>query len=59
MMKAEIAALFVGAIFGAAVRVLNLPTPAPPRLSGVLAIFGIWIGYKIAQPAAKYFPNVL
>ncbi|MDY6770645.1 MAG: DUF1427 family protein [Candidatus Nanohaloarchaea archaeon] len=39
-----IVGLAVGLVFG----VLDLPIPAPPALSGVMGIVGIFGGYKIA-----------
>lgn len=39
-----IIALVVGCITGAAFTFLKLPLPAPPVLSGVVGIFGVYLG---------------
>ena len=39
--KSTLAGIFVGALF----TLLKLPIPAPPVLSGVLGIFGVWLGH--------------
>ena len=42
---AVVAALAVGMTTGALFTFLRLPLPAPPELPGVVAIFGIYVGY--------------
>ncbi|HFD2949960.1 TPA: XapX domain-containing protein [Klebsiella pneumoniae] len=42
-------AFFVGAITGAFFTFLKLPLPAPPVLSGVVGIFGIYFGSVIVH----------
>lgn len=39
-----IIALFTGAIVGVVFSILKLPLPAPPVLSGIAGIFGIYLG---------------
>lgn len=39
------AGLTIGGVFG----MLDLPTPAPPRLAGVVGIFGIYAGFRMAE----------
>lgn len=41
-------ALAVGAVVGVIFARLHLPIPAPPTLTGILGIVGIYLGYKIA-----------
>ena len=43
--KATFAGLFVGALF----TLLKLPIPAPPVLSGVLGIVGVWFGHILTK----------
>jgi XapX domain-containing protein len=47
MSQATIAvlALLTGFATGAVFRFLNVPIPAPPNLSGILGIVGIYLGY--------------
>ena len=47
MTQATVAALALvtGFLTGAVFRFLNVPIPAPPNLSGVLGIVGIYLGY--------------
>lgn len=42
---AAISGLIVGGLFS----LLNLPIPAPPTLSGVMGIIGIYLGFIITQ----------
>ena len=42
---ALLAGLVVGLLFGK----LKLPIPAPPTLSGILGIIGIFLGYLLAM----------
>ncbi|MCD5407016.1 MAG: XapX domain-containing protein [Desulfotomaculum sp.] len=44
LVLALLAGLAVGLLFGK----LKLPIPAPPSLSGILGIIGIFLGYLIA-----------
>lgn len=41
--------LVSGILVGILFTVLKLPLPAPPVLSGVLGIIGIWLGGKISE----------
>lgn len=45
MIKTSILALFVGMVLGSVTTLLKLPLPAPTSIIGILAIFGIWLGY--------------
>jgi XapX domain-containing protein len=42
-------ALITGTVAGAVFAYLQVPIPAPPTLSGVLGIVGIYLGYKIVD----------
>ena len=42
-----VAATFVGVTVGALFAFLRVPIPAPPELPGVMAIFGIYLGFKL------------
>ncbi|UWG48398.1 Xanthosine utilization system component, XapX domain [Halanaeroarchaeum sp. HSR-CO] len=42
-------ALVTGTVAGAVFAYLQVPIPAPPTLSGLLGIVGIYLGYKIVQ----------
>lgn len=37
--------LLTGAVVGIAFAALKLPIPAPPTITGILGIVGIWLGY--------------
>ncbi len=41
-------AALAGAILGAICQKLKLPLPAPPVLAGVMGVFGVLLGGKIA-----------
>ena len=43
------AALVVGATVGALFAFLRVPIPAPPELPGVMAIVGIYLGFKFVS----------
>jgi XapX domain-containing protein len=49
MSQATIAVLglVTGFVTGAVFRFLNVPIPAPPNLSGLLGIVGIYLGYVV------------
>lgn len=44
-------ALITGLLTGALFRFLNIPIPAPPELSGIMGIVGIYLGYRIVDYA--------
>jgi XapX domain-containing protein len=44
---ATVAALVVGIVFGALVRALGLPIPAPPTIAGVLGVVGVALGFYL------------
>lgn len=48
-MKDIILSLITGAICGIVFALLKLPVPAPPVISGLMGIFGLWLGYKLIQ----------
>lgn len=48
-MKELLLSLGVGLIIGVLFKVLKLPLPAPPVLSGILGIVGIYAGGKIME----------
>ncbi|QOY37276.1 XapX domain-containing protein [Anaerobacillus isosaccharinicus] len=42
-------ALLAGLIVGFIFAFLRLPIPAPPVLSGIMGIIGIFLGYKVFE----------
>lgn len=44
-----LAALVTGGIAGLIFALAKLPIPAPPALSGIVGIIGIWLGYAIVN----------
>jgi XapX domain-containing protein len=46
-MKDIILSLLTGAMCGAVFAAFKLPVPAPPVISGLVGILGLWIGYKL------------
>jgi XapX domain-containing protein len=46
-MKDIILSLITGSVCGAAFAVFKLPVPAPPMISGLMGILGLWLGYKL------------
>ncbi|MFW6002958.1 MAG: XapX domain-containing protein [Halanaeroarchaeum sp.] len=48
-------ALVTGTVAGAVFAYLQVPIPAPPTLSGLLGIVGIYLGYKMVQAAGVGF----
>lgn len=54
-MKDIILSLIVGALLGAVFRWLKLPAPAPPVLSGIVGIFGIYLGGIGMDYVIRYF----
>ena len=42
-------AFLTGLLAGALFAFLEVPVPAPPTLSGVLGIVGIYVGFKLVQ----------
>lgn len=44
-----ILALLTGIFVGALFRIVEVPIPAPPSLSGILGIVGIFVGYKLME----------
>lgn len=47
-MKETLLALLVGMIVGILFKFLKLPIPAPPVLSGVMGVAGVWLGASLA-----------
>ncbi|WP_199613597.1 XapX domain-containing protein [Paenibacillus alkalitolerans] len=54
-MKDIILSLLVGALLGAVFKLLKLPAPAPPVLSGIVGIFGIFLGGIGMEYVLRYF----
>lgn len=52
-MKELLLSLGAGLIIGILFKVLKLPLPAPPVLSGILGIVGIYAGGKIMELLLK------
>ncbi|MCA1032142.1 DUF1427 family protein [Bacillus timonensis] len=48
-MREVIFSLITGGIVGFVFALLKLPIPAPPVLSGVTGIVGVFLGYKFFQ----------
>lgn len=48
-------ALLAGVIVGVLFSVLKLPLPAPPVLSGIIGILGIYLGGHLYQWIVKSF----
>ncbi|ARU63800.1 hypothetical protein CBW65_05735 [Tumebacillus avium] len=48
-MKVLILSLITGIVVGVLFTLMRLPLPAPPVLSGILGIVGIWLGAQIVQ----------
>jgi XapX domain-containing protein len=48
MLLQDVEALIVGLVTGLIFARLRLPIPAPPTLSGILGIIGIYLGYRVA-----------
>jgi XapX domain-containing protein len=48
-MKTELLSLMIGFGVGAGFAALHLPVPAPMTLSGILGIFGMWLGMMFAM----------
>ncbi|CAH8194129.1 XapX domain-containing protein [Vibrio aestuarianus] len=49
-----ILATFSGLIIGGIFTLMKLPIPAPPVISGCMAIFGVWAGHHIILQALDY-----
>jgi XapX domain-containing protein len=48
-MKEMLLALLAGVVVGGLFKLIKLPLPAPPVLSGVLGIVGIYLGGLLTQ----------
>ena len=48
-MKEIVLSIIAGIVVGILFRFLKLPLPAPPVLTGVLGIFGVYFGGVIAE----------
>lgn len=44
-----ITGLIAGIIVGAIFTLIKFPLPAPPVLSGIIGILGVWVGMKLKQ----------
>ncbi|MBL0385332.1 DUF1427 family protein [Tumebacillus sp. ITR2] len=47
--KVLLLSLVTGGVVGALFQLLRLPLPAPPVLSGILGIVGIWLGAQVVE----------
>ncbi|WP_145950098.1 XapX domain-containing protein [Paenibacillus sp. Y412MC10] len=48
-MKELLLALVAGIIIGIVFKLIKLPLPAPPVMSGILGIIGIYLGGKLME----------
>jgi XapX domain-containing protein len=44
-----------GVVLGAGFQLFRLPLPAPPVLSGVIGIFGVYLGGKLIEWLKVFF----
>jgi XapX domain-containing protein len=56
-MKEIFLALVAGLLVGIIFKFLKLPIPAPPVLTGVIGIFGVYFGGIIADWIAKFIQH--
>ncbi|MFC4320077.1 XapX domain-containing protein [Litchfieldia salsa] len=56
-MKELLLSILAGIVIGVAFKFMRLPLPAPPVLSGVLGIFGVYIGGVAFDYIMKTFTN--
>lgn len=54
-LKVWILSLVTGAVVGVIFTLFKLPLPAPPVLSGILGIVGIYVGSKLVEWFGKFF----
>lgn len=54
-LKVWILSLVTGAVVGVVFTLFKLPLPAPPVLSGILGIVGIYLGSKLVEWFGKFF----
>ncbi|MDN4071540.1 MULTISPECIES: XapX domain-containing protein [Fictibacillus] len=54
-MKLVVLALITGAAVGLVFALFKLPIPAPPALSGIAGIVGIYLGYKMYTWLFSFF----
>jgi XapX domain-containing protein len=47
VIKTVIFSLLCGVAFGASFSFAKLPLPAPPTFSGIVGIFGVYLGFKL------------
>lgn len=48
-------ATLAGVIIGAVFTLIKLPIPAPPVLSGCMAVFGVWAGHHLVLQLLERF----
>lgn len=53
--KISLLSLVTGSVVGIIFTALKLPLPAPPVLSGILGIVGIWFGSILYQWLARFW----
>ncbi|WP_076850061.1 DUF1427 family protein [Rubeoparvulum massiliense] len=54
-MKEILLATLAGIIVGILFKLLKLPLPAPPVLSGIMGIVGIYLGGKLFEWIVRWF----
>ncbi len=56
-MKEIFLALVAGMVVGILFKLIKLPLPAPPVLTGVIGIFGVYFGGIVAEWMVKWFQH--
>lgn len=56
-MKEVLLSLLAGLVVGILFKFLRLPLPAPPVLTGVMGVFGVYLGGVVADWLMKTFFN--
>lgn len=56
-MKELLLSILAGMVIGVVFKFMRLPLPAPPVLSGVLGVFGVYIGGVFFDFIFKTFSN--
>ncbi|MEQ2528788.1 DUF1427 family protein [Robertmurraya yapensis] len=57
-MKLVLLALASGFIVGFIFALIKLPIPAPPALSGVAGVVGVYLGFKVFQQVSPWIQSI-